>query len=326
MGSCLSKQTFWSWLIKKLQSNETVALLLVVASQGSSPGKAGAKMAVTPEGITRGTIGGGKMEFALTEQAMTWLKAKQPSIQLYLQQHHSPLAKQASGQICGGCQTIVYLHCTQQHLPLLQQFERAYLQKQPCLLQLSPQGLTCTEAKDTLTRPNFTFHGDRDWLYQENIGLRKTAYLIGGGHVSLALTKILVLLEFDVVVIDQRENVTTMQENHLATQKRILSYSRIRDAIQEGAQSYVLVMTHSHETDQQIIANLADIQVGYFGVLGSRQKLKVLQHNLSNRVSRDFWNSLHAPAGLAINSSTPMEIAISITAELIRLANTPESS
>jgi xanthine dehydrogenase accessory factor len=223
------------------------------------------------------------------------------------------LARQAFGQICGRSQAIVYLFCTQQHLPVLQQFERAYLQKQPCLLQFSPQGLTCKQAQDVSTRPVFTYHNDKDWLYQENIGLRKTAYLIGGGHVSLALTKILVLLEFDVVVIDQRKDVKTMQENHLATQKRILPYSGIRDAIQEGEQSFLLVMTHSHETDQQVIANLAGIQVGYFGMLGSRHcqlylvKLDVgciVAPRISHLIAQG--HTMH-PTGL-ISFSHPMQL------------------
>lgn len=325
MESSVPESTFWTWLIRQLHRNESVALLAVVASKGSSPGKAGAKMAVTMDGETCGTIGGSKMEFALTHQARAWLKAKKPSVQLFLKQHHDPLDQHASGQICGGSQTMVYLHCTRQLLPSLQQIEYAYRQKQPFLLRISPQGMTCcVESKEAVKKPIFTYRNESDWLYQENIGLSKTAYLIGGGHISLALTKILALLEFNVVVIDQRKEIKSMQENHLAMQKLILPYSGLCSVIKEGDQSYVLVMTHSHETDQQVIADLAEIQVGYFGLVGSKNKLKVLKDNLSGRVSQEFWKSIHAPAGLSIYSSTPMEIAISIAAEIIRFTNTPD--
>ncbi len=77
-------------------------------------------------------------------------------------------------------------------------------------------------------------------------------------------------------------------------------------------------MTHSHKTDQELIARLAGIDVAYFGVLGSRRKLRILRENLEGQVDEDFWDSLHAPAGLPIGSSTPMEIAVSIAAELIQ--------
>ncbi len=283
-------------------------------------------MALTPEGESFGTIGGGAVEFSTVEQSVVWLKTGQPQLKLLVRQHHTPMGDQASGQICGGEQSVVYLRFRRRQLPLLQQFERASLDKQHCLFQLTAQGLTCIEANDAYVQPTFTDHGDGEWLYQESLGLRKTAYLIGGGHVALALTQLLILLEFDVIIIDQREAVRTMQQNHWAMDKRVMPFSEIADMIEEGDQTYLLVMTHSHQTDQQVIAALGHIRVGYIGLLGSRRKLQLIKNNLSNRLSQEFWNSLHAPVGLAIHSNTPMEIAVSIAAEMISVANLPDDA
>ena len=50
---------FWEFVRGTLGADEPLLLLLVVESQGSSPGKPGFKMAVTAGGRIQGTIGGG---------------------------------------------------------------------------------------------------------------------------------------------------------------------------------------------------------------------------------------------------------------------------
>ena len=46
-------------LVKALERGEEVALVTIVAAQGSTPQRVGAKMIVFPDGRTVGTIGGG---------------------------------------------------------------------------------------------------------------------------------------------------------------------------------------------------------------------------------------------------------------------------
>ncbi|TXL23441.1 hypothetical protein BMR03_02815, partial [Methylococcaceae bacterium HT2] len=70
----------------------------------------------------------------------------------------------------------------------------------------------------------FTDSANVGWTYQELIGVVKTAYIIGGGHVSLALSQVLALLDFDIVVIDLRDAVQTMQDNKFAKRKIIVPY------------------------------------------------------------------------------------------------------
>jgi len=49
-------------LVKALERGEEVALVTIVAAQGSTPQRVGAKMIVFPDGRTVGTIGGGCYE------------------------------------------------------------------------------------------------------------------------------------------------------------------------------------------------------------------------------------------------------------------------
>jgi len=66
----LTQQTIWQWLADALAHREAVMLMIVVSSTGSSPGKAGAKMAVTIRGEHYGTIGGGAVEYAMVKHAL----------------------------------------------------------------------------------------------------------------------------------------------------------------------------------------------------------------------------------------------------------------
>ena len=84
-------------------------------------------------------------------------------------------------------------------------------------------------------------------------------------------------------------------------------------------------MTHSHLTDQQVLVELFSKQLAYLGVLGSQRKIKMMQKNLDELISDADWLKIHAPIGLAIHSQTPMEIAISIAAELICIINQEDS-
>jgi xanthine dehydrogenase accessory factor len=317
----LDKQTIWQWLSLALQLHQSVALLIVVGSKGSSPGKTGAKLAITADKDIFGTIGGGKVEHDLCEYAVKHLKENQQNTQLFTKQHHTASTEYSSGQICGGEQTVALVIFKQSDLPLLQKIQQAEASNQPIILEIKPHGLTLAPLTESPVNSSFNFHQQTDWCYQSVIGCQKIAYIIGGGHVSLALTQLLALLDFKVIVIDQRTAVKTMEENALASQKLIMPYSEIAHEIIEGMQSYVFVMTHSHETDQQVVELLAKKNFKYFGILGSHRKISLMKKNLTSEISEKNWQPIHAPIGLPINSHTPMEIAISIGAELIQFDN-----
>jgi len=316
----LARQTIWQWLVLALQQHKTAALLLVVDSKGSSPGKPGAKMAISSDKTTFGTIGGGRTEYDLTQYAVECLNSTPERIQLLHKKHYDSDTG-ASGQICGGKQTIVQVICQPSDLPLLQKIQYAEEKNRPVVLEISPNGLSTKPDTDKLSKPSFSYHHQSDWCYQCIIGLVKCAYIIGGGHVSLALTQVLVLLGFEVTIIEQRTTVSTMKNNTLASHKRIIPYTEISNAIVNGKQAYVFVMTHSHETDQLVINLLANKELKYLGVLGSRRKINLMKKNLQTHISEQNWQSIRAPIGLPINSHAPMEIAISIAAELIQFDN-----
>ena len=63
----------WQFVASHLDNGESVMLLVVAGSSGSSPGRAGYKMAVAADGDLCGSIGGGVMEVNLVELSRAFL-------------------------------------------------------------------------------------------------------------------------------------------------------------------------------------------------------------------------------------------------------------
>ena len=70
-----------------------------------------------------------------------------------------------------------------------------------------------------------------------------------------------------------------MEDNDYACKKIIVPYSEICEYVCEDKQVYVFIMTHSHLTDQQVLAELVSKQLAYLGVLGSKRKIMMMQKN-----------------------------------------------
>lgn len=81
------------------QAGEPAALVTVVATQGSTPQKAGAKMVVYPDGRIVGTIGGGCVEAEMTWRARQVIEARRPQLASY---ELTPEQAGEDGLVCGG--------------------------------------------------------------------------------------------------------------------------------------------------------------------------------------------------------------------------------
>lgn len=153
--------------------------------------------------------------------------------------------------------------------------------------------------------------------------------IFGAGHVTQALLEVLSGTEFDCTVIDQREEwitaaqqkakvlpdlrLTTIQENPLTW---ISQWPRWN-----SEQTYIVVMTHDHLLDEQIIEMVLKKPAVYVGLIGSEtKKQRFIQRFLQNEMDPKFLAKLHCPVGLPIGGDkSPKAVAISIGAELVQL-------
>jgi xanthine dehydrogenase accessory factor len=315
----------WKLIELNLQQEIPVMLLYVLDSKGSSPGRRGFFMAVNSVGKTEGSIGGGIMEHKFVEMAREKLRAASDELRtgaIKKQIHDKAVAKDQSGMICSGEQTIFLYRMQPQDLPVIQSIIDSLLQNKNGTLLLSPRGIGFKE-----TVPGKEFHfsmtSEQDWEYAEKTGYKNQLFIIGGGHCALALAKLMRAMDFYIRVYDDRKELKTMAENKEAHEKHFVpDYSELSKLIVSGPDHYVVIMTVGYRTDDTALTALFGKEFRYLGLLGSKFKTsKMMNEYRSSGIKEEWLQRIHAPAGLDIKSETPEEIAVSIAAEIIRVKN-----
>lgn len=311
----------YSFIQSKLQENQQVYLLHVVQSTGSSPGRKDFQMAIASDGRFEGTIGGGIMEHKLVELARHLLQAP-PTPQNFIkyQHHHKQTKQDQSGMICSGHQTIAFIYLSPTDLPRLQTIQQYQTKQQAYRLQLQASGIRVSEDLDTPCSKQLT---GEDWIYESVLGQHKRVHIFGGGHVGLAVSQVLYLLNYHIHIYDDRPNLNTLQQNQWAHQQQIIDYSKIKNYITFSPQDAVVIVTFGYRSDKVILTQLYQEPLAYIGMMGSDAKIAQLYQELSaeNIDPLQDLKHVHAPIGVPILSKTTMEIAISIAAQMIEEAN-----
>jgi len=156
-------------------------------------------------------------------------------------------------------------------------------------------------------------------VYIEPLRTRLPMVIYGAGHVAHALAPLLATLDFDVEIVDPRDELAT-RERFPAARLELSDPIAHAEAQQGGPEACWLVVTHDHALDQAIIERLLPKPCAYLGMIGSRAKVsRFLVRYRAAGLDEALFHKLSAPVGLDIGAETPSEIAVSIAAELVRL-------
>ena len=147
---------------------------------------------------------------------------------------------------------------------------------------------------------------------------KNVVYIFGGGHVSMELAKILKYVGFDYVVWDDRKEFANEERFKDANKIICKDFDNINSEINITNNDFIVIMTRGHAYDYIVEKQILRSGAYYIGVIGSRNKNRVIKENLlADGFSENEIDSVCAPIGLSISADTPEEIAISIAAELI---------
>jgi xanthine dehydrogenase accessory factor len=304
----------WTLAATALRAGQPAALLCVVRSEGSSPGRQGFKMTVTAEAVA-GSIGGGIMEHKWVELARQRLREVDTTPLLRPQIHRREAPADRSGMMCAGEQEVLLWPLQPKDLPVV----AAIVQT----LQALGRGAWEVSEKAGLQLVNEApadfryYQPGLAWRYREQLGFRDQLIIVGGGHVSLALSQVASNLEFEITVLDDRADLPTLDTNHFAHHRQRVDYETL--TIAPGPHCYVVVMTVGYRTDAIVLRRLLGHTYRYLGVMGSATKVAELRWVLAEE---GFDSSgLRGPIGVPISSRLPEEIAVSVAAELIVVRN-----
>lgn len=145
--------------------------------------------------------------------------------------------------------------------------------------------------------------------------------IFGAGHVGQALAQIASFSDFNILVIDDREEWIDPQRFPDSTELICNDAEHALRELSLGMGDYVVVTTYDHALDERIISSLTKFSLTYLGLIGSQAKWlrfqKRLRIELKDTIRVERLENTHCPMGLPIKAETPHEIAISIMAEVI---------
>lgn len=159
-------------------------------------------------------------------------------------------------------------------------------------------------------------------VFIEALHLAQQLFIIGSGHCGKALGHLAKLAGFKVCLIDNRPEIIGSDLSQYCHKAVFHDYNGLAEVIDFSDSAYVVIMTHGHLHDREVLQQCLRQETAYLGMIGSKTKVAQTFATLKQQgFSDDELLRCHAPIGLAINSQTPYEIAVSIMAQIIAHRN-----
>ena len=300
-------------LIDAIEAEGSAALVTLARVEGSSPREAGARMVVRPSGGFHGTIGGGALEFAALEAASEALRrGRGPA------RRRSVALGPELGQCCGGRVEWRVETFDKRDLDDLSALAIAEGGVSSTLgARLGPDGRVQRTLRPSASERRLARLTDENWT--ETLGVRARAvHLFGAGHVGRALALALAPLPFAVRWIDPRRSA--FPAHAPANVTLIHAPEPSAELASAPDNSLVVVFTHSHALDLEIVAEALRVErFGYVGLIGSATKrARFLSQMRAAGLTEVQLARLVCPIGVpGLESKDPAVIAASTAAQLL---------
>lgn len=151
---------------------------------------------------------------------------------------------------------------------------------------------------------------------------RHKLVIVGAGHVGKAIFEVAKTLDFDIIVMDDRQEYAN-EENYKGAFKIIAQdYENSLENLETDKITHIVIVIRGHKHDKIALEKLLNKNSGYIGMIGSQRKVKATIDELSKDDRyKDSIEKLYAPIGLDIGSNLPKEIALSIVCEIVLVKN-----
>ena len=155
----------------------------------------------------------------------------------------------------------------------------------------------------------------------ETLNCGPQLYVFGAGHVGQAVCRTLTGTPFRVHAVDERPEWIQSPEIPDSVIRHSVEWCDfVDDAEWSTEKTYAVVMTHRHDTDQEILQRVLSKPFKYLGLIGSRSKWIRFQQRLNARgMGNETLSAVKCPIGMGLLGKTPQEIAISLAAELLQI-------
>jgi xanthine dehydrogenase accessory factor len=329
-----------------LTKGESVVMATVVKTPGQQS-RVGAKMLVLSGGVFNGTIGGGLLEKETLTIAAEMFAHERPRTRVL----------EFSGEVVSNMQTLCGKGVTvfiERLMPdpdiiaiyrkILSSLDRGV---KCCLITdasdtqgrrgKTRMGLVC---EDGSTSGDVPFGGrtlsmllqnarsatspvlqnfEKSKILMDPWVARSTVYLFGSGHVARQVADLTGKADFRTLVLDDREKFACQEYFPLADDIIVLdSFEDCFKGLDVQEDSFVIIITRERKYEKSVLRQALATRTGYIGIIGSIRKRDALFRELmDDGFSIDDMLRIYCPVGFNILAETPLEIAISIVAQLV---------
>jgi xanthine dehydrogenase accessory factor len=162
------------------------------------------------------------------------------------------------------------------------------------------------------------FCGGEADVFMELFGQSENLIIFGGGHVGRDLARVASGLEFKIAIVDDRPEILAQYQPPIQTV--LTDYNYQANYPQIDGNSYVVIVTHGHRCDREVLQKVIDKKCAYIGMIGSKTKISKTYALLEEAgVDKALLQAVHSPIGMDIGAEGPYEIAVAIAAEIIKV-------
>lgn len=325
--------------------NRPIALATVIQTWGSSPRRAGAKMAMTPDGKITGSVSGGCVEGAVYDTGVDVLQSNRPQLL------HFGVADETAWEVGLACGGSIDIFVKPLDPEFFKPLRSVLVEEQNAVLVTVVKGTDDLLGQEMLVRDDGDVTGtisdelhsqvlklanetltqgesrrvqlnDNVEVFMEVILPPPTLIAVGGVHITIALMALAKTLGYRTVVIDPRTAFGNETRFPNVDQLIQLWPDEAFQQIPLTRSTAVAMLTHDPKLDDPALKITLPSQAFYVGALGSKTtQAKRRQRLLADGLTEAQLNRLHGPIGLEIGAGTPEEIAMSIMAEIVAARN-----
>jgi xanthine/CO dehydrogenase XdhC/CoxF family maturation factor len=316
------------------------ALATIIATEGSTYRKAGARMLIEANGRVTGLLSGGCFELDLGQRARRVLDSGQPLITEYDMRINDDLIfgigagcegmirvlvedataggrtaqalEIASRATHGGSGAALLLGVTGEPTALGTRAWSA-LESSPLDSDLTAACRRSVERRES-QHLRLARAGAETTYWIQYVAPTPRVLVCGGGPDAEPLVALLAMLGMNVTLVDHRP-AHAVPERFPRAHVVLSAAAALASAVDLGQFSAAIVMSHHLASDSSYLRALAASSVPYVGVLGPRPRRERLLRDLDG-AGAALATRLRGPIGLDIGAVTPEGIALAIAAEV----------
>jgi len=339
-------ENIYTLIYDLLSSGQKLVLARIIRRSGSTPRDVGSMCIITQKDKLIGTVGGGPLEYQVQKRALELLDQEKSFIYKF-ELNEEDLAN--AGMICGGSADL-YLEVLspENHgtLSLFKAIKDHIIHNKPSILVTKiKDGVSAmdTETRVFIKKDRTTLGSisgfdlkqidlDKDiagnlisskdqntHFFVERVAMNPEIFLFGAGHVSMFVSKLAKVVDFNITVIDDRAEFANEQKFPDADNILVAPFDKAFGQLTISQNSYILIFTRGHLFDKVVLQHALGTDAAYIGMIGSIRKRNTIYEALMDEgVSQESLEKVFSPIGIDIDAETPEEIAVSIVGELIK--------